>query len=142
MFPSRSSCRPKGRGTLVTAGLVVSCLCATVPLPAGERYQNFDDPKLVVGKQTWLTNCEGCHGYGIAGAPVPMLAPQWRERIQKDLDVLYEHALEGFFGPGGTMMPARGGNDSLTDDQVRGAVDYMLALARFHVEKPSSANSN
>jgi cytochrome c5 len=45
------------------------------------------------------------------------------------VDTLYRHAIEGFFGPGGTMMPAKGANESLTDEEVTAAVDYMLRLA-------------
>ena len=49
--------------------------------------------------------------------------------------VLYSHAIEGFFGPDDTMMPARGGNPDLTDEEVKLAVDYMLALATYYLEQ-------
>ncbi len=39
--------------------------------------------------------------------------------------MLYTHALDGFTGPAG-MMPPRGGNTALTDDEVKAAVDYMV----------------
>ena len=61
-----------------------------------------------------------------------MQPADWTPRLGKPLAVLYEHAINGFFGPDDTMMPARGGNDALTDDQVRAAVDYMIRLARHH----------
>ena len=35
-------------------------------------------------------------------------------------DTLHKHALEGF-----NAMPAKGGNGSLSDDEVKAAVDYM-----------------
>ena len=44
--------------------------------------------------------------------------------------VLHEHAINGHFGPKGTMMPPRGGNDALTDDEVKSAVNYMVAASR------------
>ena len=44
-------------------------------------------------------------------------------------EVLYKHALEGFNGAKGSM-PARGGNASLKDDEVKSAVDYMVAQSR------------
>lgn len=97
-------------------------------------YRTFDDPQLLQGRTVWLQNCEGCHGYGTAGAPIPMQAEDWRDRLGKGTTVLYRHAIEGFFGPDDTMMPPRGGNDQLTDDDVRAAVDYMAALAHSYIQ--------
>lgn len=114
-------------GLIVMLGLLGGGACAA-------DYHAFDDPHLVAGKAIWLANCEGCHGYGVAGAPIPTRPDEWRARVQQPQALLYQHALEGFFGPGDTMMPARGGNDQLTDDEVRAAVDYMTALARFHIQ--------
>jgi cytochrome c5 len=48
--------------------------------------------------------------------------------LQQDKEILYEHALRGFHGENGTEMPPRGGNAALSDDEVRAAVDYMVAL--------------
>ena len=45
-------------------------------------------------------------------------------RIAQGKDTLYKHAIEGFTGAKG-MMPARGGGASLTDDEVKAAVDFM-----------------
>lgn len=89
----------------------------------------FPGERLAKGRAVWIENCEGCHGYGVAGAPVATDAPEWQQRVAKGRTALYQHALEGFFGPRGTMMPPRGGNQSLSDDQVTAAVDYMLRLA-------------
>ena len=81
------------------------------------------------GKAIWENNCEGCHGIGVAGAPVATSTDAWSPRIAQGTDTLYRNAIEGFYGPRGTMMPPRGGNDALTDQQVRDAVDYMIYLA-------------
>jgi cytochrome c5 len=97
-------------------------------------YRQFAAEQLVQGRTIWLENCEGCHGYGTAGAPIPMVADDWRERLKKPRPVLYRHAIDGFFGPDDAMMPPRGGNDSLTDNEVRAAVDYMAALAHSYQE--------
>ena len=97
------------------------------------RYVEFDDAHLVRGRHIWLGTCEGCHGYGVAGAPVPMQPADWQARVGKPKSLLYDHAIIGFFGPGDTMMPERGGNPSLTDAEVMSAVDYMVELANFYI---------
>ncbi|MFV8819419.1 c-type cytochrome [Haliea sp. E17] len=95
----------------------------------GEDYPEFPGERFALGRSVWVENCATCHAYGIAGAPLATDASKWEPRVAKGRDVLYEHALEGFYGPGSTMMPARGGNDSLSDEQVTAAVDYMVKLA-------------
>jgi len=97
-------------------------------------YRHFDGQSLTEGRVVWLANCEGCHGYGIAGAPIPMEPDEWRHRLRQDRATLHRHAIDGFFGPDGTMMPPRGGNESLTDNQVRVAVDYMATLADYYLQ--------
>lgn len=98
-----------------------------------DRYVEFEVPGLGQGRQVWLQNCETCHGYGVAGAPVPMRPADWAGRVGKPRELLYEHAIEGFFGPEDTLMPARGGNDGLSDEEVMRAVDYMVELAKHYL---------
>ena len=70
--------------------------------------------------------CTGCHTSGAGGAPT--LDPShWTARIAQGKDVLYKHAIDGYTGPGGGVMPAKGGNPALTDDQVKATVDWMLS---------------
>lgn len=90
-------------------------------------------PELAEGRQLWLDNCQTCHAYGIAGAPIPRIPKQWKHRLQSPLPLLYEHAIEGFYGDSDTHMPARGGNPALTDAEVMAAVDYMVALAKHYL---------
>jgi cytochrome c5 len=97
-------------------------------------YVQSGDAALQKGRSLWLENCEGCHGYGIADAPIPMQPDDWKKRVVKDRDLLYRHAIEGFIGEDYSMMPARGGNEDLSDDEVIAAVDYMLFLARHYIE--------
>ena len=96
----------------------------------GEDFPDFPDPHLQEGRTVWVENCKTCHGYGVAGAPIPTDAEAWGPRLQQTKDRLYEHAINGFFGPDDTMMPARGGNQALSDAQVRSAVDYMVEVAK------------
>ncbi|MFD0739632.1 c-type cytochrome [Lysobacter koreensis] len=68
--------------------------------------------------------CAGCHKSGAGGAPM-MLAAQWAARLPQGKDTLHKHAIEGYTGAAG-VMPAKGGNPALTDEQVIATVDWML----------------
>ena len=68
--------------------------------------------------------CTGCHTSGAGGAPT-MARAQWTARIAQGTDVLHRHAIEGYTGEGG-VMPPKGGNPALTDEQVAATVDWML----------------
>lgn len=82
---------------------------------------------LIAGAEIWDATCRGCHGLGIADSPKITDREAWAPRIAQGKDVLYQHALEGFFGPDSAMMPPRGGNPSLSDEDVKAAVDFMVA---------------
>lgn len=77
------------------------------------------------GKSVYSKTCALCHGVGAAGAPKPGDQADWGPRIAQGMDVLYKHSLEGFTGAKG-VMPARGGAATLSDDDVKAAVNYMV----------------
>ncbi|MFW5329025.1 c-type cytochrome [Hydrogenophaga sp. ZJX-1] len=79
-----------------------------------------------VGKKVYGSVCSMCHAANVAGAPKPGDKADWGPRIAQGNDTLYKHAIEGFTGAKG-MMPARGGGSTLTDDELKAAVDYMVA---------------
>ena len=110
-------------------------LSVTQAVAGKPDYLQSEDPMLQLGRILWLENCEGCHGYGVADAPVPMQSDDWKHRVTKGRNLLYQHAIEGYIGKDYSMMPARGGNDQLNDEQVKAAVDYMLFLANFYIKK-------
>jgi len=78
------------------------------------------------GEKIYKKVCALCHSSGVAGAPIPGNHGDWDARIAQGNDVLYKHAIEGFTGEKG-MMPPRGGGSSLTDDEVKAGVDYMVS---------------
>ncbi len=80
----------------------------------------------VDGEQVFKQVCTACHGMGIAGAPKFGDKAAWADRIAQGKETLYKHAINGFTGSKG-MMPPKGGNTSLSDEQVKAAVDYMVA---------------
>ena len=94
-----------------------------------------DTLALKFGRLIWVNNCEGCHGFGVADAPVPMQPQDWKHRVAKGKTLLYRHAIDGFISEDYNVMPARGGNQKLNDEHVKAAVDYMLFLANIYIKK-------
>ena len=78
---------------------------------------------------TFNKSCAACHTTGAAGAPKIGDKAAWKSRIAQGKSTLYEHALKGFKGSKG-FMPAKGGNPTLADDAVKGAVDHMVAQSK------------
>ena len=74
----------------------------------------------VDGKKVYEASCQACHGGAVPGIPHVGKKEDWAPRIKQGKDTLHKHALEGF-----NAMPAKGGNGSLSDDEVKAAVDYM-----------------
>ena len=77
------------------------------------------------GEQIVSQVCALCHSTGMMSSPKLGSASDWAPRIEKGIDTLYANAIDGF-----NMMPARGGNPALSDDEVKAAVDHMLSQAQ------------
>jgi len=76
------------------------------------------------GSVIYAALCGACHTAGAGGAP-KMERAAWTARIAQGADLMHKHAIEGFQGNAG-IMPAKGGNPSLTDEQVIATVDWMV----------------
>ena len=70
-------------------------------------------------------SCAACHDSGTLDAPILGNAEQWADRLTQGIDALYANAINGI-----NNMPAKGGNASLSDDEVRAAVDYILEKSK------------
>ena len=77
------------------------------------------------GKVIYDGLCGACHTSGSGGAPT-LAGGQFKARLSKGEDLLIKHAIEGFTGAAG-VMPARGGNPSVSDEQIKATVEWMLA---------------
>jgi len=68
--------------------------------------------------------CSVCHGSGLMGAPKIGDGGAWQGRLQKagSIDALAESAEHGKGN-----MPPRGGQSSLTEDDLKAAIQYMLS---------------
>jgi cytochrome c5 len=65
-------------------------------------------------------NCAMCHAGGLMGAPKIGDIGLWAPRIAQGRDMLINNAIKGI-----RMMPAKGGNAKLTDEEVAAAVISM-----------------
>ena len=81
---------------------------------------------IIDGKKIYNGMCVACHGAGVAGAPRVGDKGAWAERIDKGATTLYANAINGVQGSSG-VMPAKGGNPALSDDEIKAVVDYMVA---------------
>ncbi|HKK15743.1 MAG TPA: c-type cytochrome [Gammaproteobacteria bacterium] len=73
------------------------------------------------GRQIYYTYCAICHKQGMNAAPKYGNKALWIKRIEQGRETMYKHAIEGLRG-----MPPRGGFSSLTDEEVKAGVDYMV----------------
>ena len=77
------------------------------------------------GEQVYSTKCFTCHATGAAGAPKMADVAAWAPRIAQGVDTLYTHAISGLNG-----MPAKGLCMDCSDDEIKAAVDHMVAGSR------------
>ncbi len=74
----------------------------------------------VNGENVYNGLCQTCHAAGIANAPIPG-SNLMTERAATGLDAMVANAINGI-----GIMPPRGGNMSISDDEIRAAVEYMM----------------
>ena len=86
-----------------------------------------DETKGNNGESIYNGLCVNCHGIAALAAMIPQTgdAAAWGPRIEKGIEVLYKNAINGYTGELG-MMPAKGGNPALSDEEVKTAVDYII----------------
>ncbi len=77
------------------------------------------------GKTIFGNLCHACHETGAGGAPKLTDKAAWAPRVAEGLDTLIKHATDGFTGKSG-VMPPKGGNPALTDDQIKATVQWMV----------------
>lgn len=68
--------------------------------------------------------CVACHAAGVAGAPKLDDKAAWESRVAQGMDGLVSSVLNGK-----NAMPPKGGNPSLSEQEIRNAVEYMLKQA-------------
>ena len=72
------------------------------------------------GEEVYKAVCSMCHQAGMLNAPKFGDIQSWAPRLAQGYETLVQHAIKGI-----RSMPAKGGNASLSDAEVAGAVLYM-----------------
>jgi cytochrome c5 len=112
--PTASASAPKTATPAPSTQVAAAAMTAAAP-PAAKTD----------GKKVYDTTCMACHAPGVAGAPKFGDKAQWAPRLKQGIDMLYTIALKGK-----GAMPPKGGNTSLSDAEVKAAVDYMVAAVK------------
>jgi len=83
--------------------------------------------------------CAACHDTGASDAPIKDDSDAWAARLdERSLDELFDNAINGM-----GAMPPRGGDSSLSDEEVKLVVAYMLDEAGIdHGWEPEDANGD
>jgi len=82
------------------------------------------------GEEVYKAVCSMCHQAGMLNAPKVGDTQAWAARISQGYETLVQHALKGI-----RSMPAKGGNASLSDAEVAGAVLYMTNSSGANFKK-------
>lgn len=89
---------------------------ATVVVAAADAGPHVDK----TGEEVVKAVCAMCHAAGLMNAPKIGDKDAWKPRIAQGQATLISHATNGI-----RSMPAKGGNASLSDNEVSNAVVYM-----------------
>jgi len=73
------------------------------------------------GQDVYNASCMACHSTGVAGAPKVGDKAAWSARAAKGIDGLLATANSGL-----NAMPPKGTCGACSDDELKGAIEYML----------------
>jgi cytochrome c5 len=96
-----------------------AALAAAQPAPAEAAAEG--GAGAIDGGQVYNSLCMTCHDAGVAGAPITGSEDMAQRASEKGVDTLVSNAINGI-----NVMPPKGGNLSLSDEEVRAAVEFML----------------
>ncbi|WP_460239483.1 c-type cytochrome [Aurantivibrio plasticivorans] len=73
------------------------------------------------GEEIYTTKCAACHNAGVGGAPKIGDAGDWEARVAQGMDVLFDHAWNGF-----NAMPPKGICMDCTEDEMKATIEHMI----------------
>ena len=97
------------------AAVLAEAQAAATPVPAQDAVAEVN------GEQVYSGMCMACHEAGLANAPISGSDLMAQRLSEKGIDTLVTNVIDGL-----NVMPPRGGDPGLTDEQIRAAVEFML----------------
>jgi len=95
---------------------------ASAPAPAAQPAAAAGP---VDGKAVYDKSCVACHATGVANAPKLGDKAAWAPRIGTGVDAMMKSVIGGK-----GAMPPKAGNPSLTDAEIRAAVEYLVGQGK------------
>lgn len=133
IMPAKGGCKDCSSRAITSA--IVYMLKHSQPGAGGKGPQAASSPSasaaggipgnvvsLPVGERVFKTSCAACHMTGVAGAPRYGDHADWAPRLKQGLSPLYKNTLHGI-----GAMPPKGGCADCDVDQIKSAVDYLVA---------------
>lgn len=77
------------------------------------------------GADVYASTCKMCHEAGVGGAPKFGDKGAWKPRIAAGIDTLHNNAIVGI-----RAMPPKGTCAACSDDEVKAAVDFIVAKSK------------
>lgn len=104
------------------SGLVLASVFATGSATAEQSLTLAQVTEGFDPARTYAQSCAACHNSGAAGAPRFGNSADWSARLEKGMDVLVEHTINGF----NNIMPPKGMCFTCSDEDLRAMVQYIL----------------
>ena len=116
---------PAASASVAAPAAAPEAAAAPAAAPAAPAAPAAGGSDLVQGEKIYTATCLACHGSGVLGAPKLADKAAWGPRVAKGMDSLYKNGINGL-----NMMPPRGGNAALKDEDVKHAIDYILSKSK------------
>lgn len=75
------------------------------------------------GEEVYNGTCIGCHSSGMLSAPKTFSKADWQPRFDaRGYDTVWANAINGY-----NAMPPKGACGDCSDDEIKAAIDFMIA---------------
>ena len=117
-------CMPAHGGEITATDIELTRAIIYMIVPKSVASDGINTPMVIPkisGKDLYAKRCQECHAHGKDGAPKTGDAKAWGVRMAKGMDGLTASAVSGH-----DKMPSRGGVATVSDAEVRLAIEYMV----------------